>query len=167
MIWEVSKTPKAKTLVAPASISFIASLVDQFDGCRPVEVEGRTLHVQGTPITVLAVQVDPPFRKSRRQKPPRSARAEPSNGALNIIQAEMYEAVSSKNKIGVRQGVTRYVDREETSSDFNTLRAKGIRGDQRRHDIHARVIQILNAMRNPTGVATWSVKQRAHPQSLQ
>jgi hypothetical protein len=100
LIWKISKTPEAETLVSPASIAFIASLVDQYDGCRPIE--GRVLHVQGSPIAVLAIHVDPPLREGRRQKPTCTARAEMSNGTLDMAEAEMDEAVSAKNKICAR-----------------------------------------------------------------
>jgi len=162
---EVRDVPETKALVAPASIAFIASLIDQLDRRGPAK--RRTLHVQGSPVTVLAIQVDLPLRKGRRQKPPRPALAEPGNCAVNIVEAEMHQAVTTKDHVGGGQHVTRDVGSEEAAGDLTSLRPKAIRCYQRGHNIHADVIQICNAIRNPAGVAAGRVKQRVYPQSLQ
>src|ERR1700758_817933 len=72
---KVRDEPETEALVAPASIAFIAALVDQF--ARRGPAKRRTLHVQGAPVTVLAIEIDLPLRKGGGQKPLRSALAEP------------------------------------------------------------------------------------------
>jgi hypothetical protein len=53
MIWNISKTPEAKTLVAPTALTFLASLVDQFGWNGPTK--GGKLQIQGPPVPVLAI----------------------------------------------------------------------------------------------------------------
>jgi hypothetical protein len=53
MIRNISKTPEAKTLVAPTALTFLASLVDQFGWNGPTK--GGKLQIQGPPVPVLAI----------------------------------------------------------------------------------------------------------------